>query len=116
MEELKYNKLVWVFVVMLGFNVFGFLMTNVVAEIAAEKAVHKLQMKYSPAKPPYGPGLNPDRISIERHRDVMPDYERRRREEYYRRSVADKRPVNVLQSWKQPPRDALWRHSINLER
>jgi len=97
---------------MLGFNVFGFLMTSVVAEIAAEKAVHKLQMKYSPAKPPYGPGLNPDRISIERHRDVMPDYERRqRRDDYYRRS-STQRPVSALQSWDQPPRDALWRHGV----
>ncbi len=91
MEELKNNKLVWVVAAMLVFNVLGFLITTVVADIAADKAIEKLQMEYSPAKPPYGPGLDPDRISIKRHDDN-------------RRSPVMQQ-IDMTQA-----RDALWRH------
>lgn len=115
MEELKNNKLVWIVAIMLCFNVFGLLMTKVVANIAADKAIEKLQMEYSPAKPPYGPGLNPDRIQMRRPmRPQARNYPEDRRYNENRRYTENRRPYNALEHRSDygPARDALWRHSL----
>lgn len=66
MEDLKNNKLVWFVGVMFMINMFGFVGTKVMVEKAAQRAVDMLEREYSPAKPPYGPGLNPDRIDLQK--------------------------------------------------
>ena len=62
-EDLKKNKLAWFVGAMLLFNIIAFFISNVLIEKTADKVILKLQKEYSPAKPPYGPGINPDKIS-----------------------------------------------------
>ncbi len=63
-EELKNNKLFWVLIVVTIFNVGGLLFGKIIIDKVADKAIQKLQKSYSPS--PYGPGLDPDKVSRER--------------------------------------------------
>lgn len=63
MEWLKQNKLIAVVLAVLLFNAAGFLMSGIVFDKIADKVIQKLRNDYSPAKPPYGPGINHDVIS-----------------------------------------------------
>lgn len=63
MEGWMKNKLVWVVAALFVMNIGGFLMGHVIINKTADRVIEKLQKEYSPAKPPYGPGLNPDAIS-----------------------------------------------------
>ena len=62
-EELKKNKVAWFVGGMLIFNIIAFFISGVLVEKTADKVISKLQKEYSPAKPPYGPGINPNQIS-----------------------------------------------------
>lgn len=59
LDDLKDNKFVWAAVC-----VFIFIASNMLMiPIVSHKVERDLLKGYSPAKPPYGPGVNPDRIN-----------------------------------------------------
>ncbi len=62
-EEIKNNKLAWLIGAMLVFNLVAFFISSVLVEKTADRVIQKIQKEYSPAKPPYGPGINPDKVS-----------------------------------------------------
>ncbi len=62
-EEMKNNKLVWLVGGMLVFNIILFIGSGALVDKLADRVVQKLQKEYSPAKPPYGPGINFDQVS-----------------------------------------------------
>ena len=95
MEDLKNNKLLWFIGVMFIINMFGFVGTKVMVEKAAQRAVEMLERDYSPAKPPYGPGLNPDKIDL-----------RRQSPDTYDQQWKDSGP-----SYYRDPNPASWRYN-----
>jgi len=60
---MKQNKLVLIIGFALFVNVMGFFMSDIILDKVADRVIQKLQKDYSPAKPPYGPGINSDVIS-----------------------------------------------------
>ena len=63
MDWIKQNKLILIILSVFLFNIAGFLMSGIIFDKIADRVIEKLQKDYSPAKPPYGPGINPDVIS-----------------------------------------------------
>ena len=62
-DELKKNKVTLIIVAIVCLNVFVLFGGQILIDKIADRVIQKLQKEYSPAKPPYGPGLNPDMIS-----------------------------------------------------
>ena len=57
MEELKKNKIFWIFAIVTGL----FLGSIVMEKVIVSRVITRLQKDYSPS--PYGPGMDPDKIS-----------------------------------------------------
>ena len=64
MEKLAENKLVWIIGALFLVNIFAIITTRVMVERTASRVMEMLEREYSPAKPPYGPGVNPDKIDL----------------------------------------------------
>lgn len=62
MESIKNNKIFWLVVLVSILNI-GLLTSGFFADKVADIVIKKLQKNYSPS--PYGPGLDPDKVSPE---------------------------------------------------
>jgi hypothetical protein len=78
-NDLKSNKLFWVLVAVTAFNVGALLFGKVVIDRAADRVIQKLQKEYSPS--PYGPGIDPDKVSLDALNSSRKYFEMRRRAE-----------------------------------
>lgn len=61
MEDLKNNKLVWIVVAFLLFNLTVLGLSSLIVERTTKQVIEKLKQEYSPS--PYGPSFDPDKVS-----------------------------------------------------
>ena len=55
------NKMVWLVMFLMIFNIGTYLCLGVMVDKTADRVIEKLQKEYSPS--PYGPGIDPDKVS-----------------------------------------------------
>lgn len=75
MEYLKTNKVLWILLAVTIFNLTFFVAGKFLIDKAAERVIEKLQKDYSPS--PYGPGLDPDKMSPEGFKASKAAFEQR---------------------------------------
>ncbi len=68
MNEMGNNRLLWVVAALVVVLMVVGLGGKFVVDKVADRVIQKLQKEYSPS--PYGPGLDPDRISFEKIKDA----------------------------------------------
>lgn len=101
MEELKNNKMFWVLIVVTIFNIGAFVLGKVIVDRAADRVIQKLQKDYSPS--PYGPGLDPDKVSPDVLKAQKVFFERRQRESkalFEDGEAAIKREAEEADNWR----------------
>jgi len=67
MDDLFKNKLFWLCIGLLVFNMSIFVVGKVVVDKAADEVIERLENEYSPS--PYGPGFDPDKVEPEALQD-----------------------------------------------
>jgi predicted lipoprotein len=61
MNNILNNKMVWLVVFLTAFNIGTYLCVGVLVDKTTDNVIKKLENEYSPS--PYGPGINPDKVS-----------------------------------------------------